>query len=154
MQWTFSIDHSMSIKCDLISSSGRYQYCIRTFEPVEQVKTSPVFPIPTSVSLSIDSPPFVPLDFIVCLYSSHTQIPLEAFRRPGPTRIPKPKGFSSQKGTNTAGLQSKSQPPQNHVAGGREQQSNTAAAHNNNNNNPNLVNRRLWYFSSDITLNI
>ncbi|XP_049426248.1 filamin A-interacting protein 1-like isoform X2 [Epinephelus fuscoguttatus] len=79
---------------------------------------------------------------------SQITIPLEAFRRPGPTRIPKPKGYSSQKGTTgtAAGLgqQSKSQPPLTHVANGKEQPTHTAAAHNyNNNNNPNLVNRRL-----------
>ncbi|XP_033471584.1 filamin A-interacting protein 1-like isoform X1 [Epinephelus lanceolatus] len=76
---------------------------------------------------------------------SQITIPLEAFRRPGPTRIPKPKGYSSQKGTNgtAAGLgqQSKSQPPLTHVANGKEQPTHMAAAHNNN--NPNLVNRRL-----------
>ncbi|XP_049918912.1 filamin A-interacting protein 1-like isoform X2 [Epinephelus moara] len=79
---------------------------------------------------------------------SQITIPLEAFRRPGPTKIPKPKGYSSQKGTNgtAAGLgqQSKSQSPLTHVANGKEQPTHTAAAHNNNNNNnPNLVNRRL-----------
>ncbi|XP_026013392.1 filamin A-interacting protein 1-like isoform X2 [Astatotilapia calliptera] len=75
---------------------------------------------------------------------SQITIPLEAFRRPGPTRIPKPKGFCSQKGTNSTagnlGLQCKSQPPQTHVPGGKEQASHTAASHN---NNPNLANRRL-----------
>ncbi|TKS66559.1 Filamin A-interacting protein 1-like [Collichthys lucidus] len=70
---------------------------------------------------------------------SQITIPLEAFRRPGPTRIPKPKGFSSQKGKGTAaaaavssvGLQNKS----SHQATGKDQQP--------NNNNPHLVNRRL-----------
>ncbi|XP_074482731.1 filamin A-interacting protein 1-like isoform X1 [Sebastes fasciatus] len=77
---------------------------------------------------------------------SQITIPVEAFRRPGPTRIPKPKGFSSQKGTNgttaNPGLQSKSQPPHAHlhVAAGKEP---PAHINNNNNNNPNLVNRRL-----------
>ncbi|KAM9334395.1 filamin A-interacting protein 1-like isoform 2-T2 [Symphorus nematophorus] len=73
---------------------------------------------------------------------SQITIPLEAFRRPGPTRIPKPKGYSSQKGTNSTaanvGLQNKA-----HAAtGGKEQPTHTPAAHNNN-NNPHLVNRRL-----------
>ncbi|XP_010740898.3 filamin A-interacting protein 1-like isoform X1 [Larimichthys crocea] len=67
---------------------------------------------------------------------SQITIPLEAFRRPGPTRIPKPKGYSSQKGTavaaSTVGLQNKS----SHQATGKDQQPN-------NNNNPHLVNRRL-----------
>lgn len=75
------------------------------------------------------------------LSSFPPQIPIEAFRRPGPTRIPKPKGFSSQKGTHgtaaNLGLQCKSQTAQT----GKEQASHTAASHN---NNPNLVNRRLW----------
>ncbi|TNM93693.1 hypothetical protein fugu_001869 [Takifugu bimaculatus] len=41
---------------------------------------------------------------------SQITIPLEAFRRPGPTRIPKPKGFGYQKVTNgtTTNMQSKS----------------------------------------------
>ncbi|XP_056883789.1 filamin A-interacting protein 1-like [Takifugu flavidus] len=41
---------------------------------------------------------------------SQITIPLEAFRRPGPTRIPKPKGFGYQKVTNgtTTNTQSKS----------------------------------------------
>ncbi|XP_017282420.1 filamin A-interacting protein 1-like isoform X1 [Kryptolebias marmoratus] len=72
---------------------------------------------------------------------SQITIPLEAFRRPGPTRIPKPKGFSSPKGTNGAaanpGLQGKSSPLQTQVTAGRE----PASSHNNN--NPNLMNRRL-----------
>ncbi|KAG7234569.1 hypothetical protein INR49_004471 [Caranx melampygus] len=75
---------------------------------------------------------------------SQITIPLEAFRRPGPTRIPKPKSYGSQKGTNgttaNLGLQNKNQPPQAHVTTGKEQHTHTAAAHN---NNPNLVNRRL-----------
>nr|XP_046238865.1 filamin A-interacting protein 1-like isoform X2 [Scatophagus argus] len=70
---------------------------------------------------------------------SQITIPLEAFRRPGPTRIPKPKGSSSQKGTNgtaaNVGLQNKSQP-----VTGKEQPTHTPAAHN---NNPHLMNRRL-----------
>ncbi|KAL1022097.1 hypothetical protein UPYG_G00022170 [Umbra pygmaea] len=33
---------------------------------------------------------------------SQITIPLEAFRRPGPTRIPKPKAYSAAKGTSTA----------------------------------------------------
>lgn len=74
------------------------------------------------------------------------QIPLEAIRRPGPTRIPKPKGFSCQKGTSgtaaNPGPRSKGQPPGAPPVSGNEQHAH--AAHNNNNNNPNLVNRRLW----------
>ncbi|XP_069554312.1 filamin A-interacting protein 1-like isoform X1 [Brachyistius frenatus] len=74
---------------------------------------------------------------------SQITIPLEALRRPGPTRIPKPKGYSSQKGTNSAaanlGLQSKSQPP--HLTHGNEKPTHTFASPNNN--NPNLMNRRL-----------
>ncbi|KAM9766739.1 filamin A-interacting protein 1-like isoform 2-T3 [Menidia menidia] len=65
---------------------------------------------------------------------SQITIPLEAFQRPGPTRIPKPKGYSSPKGPNNTvagpGPQSKSHLPQAH----------TSSSHN---NNPNLVNRRL-----------
>ncbi|XP_044200548.1 filamin A-interacting protein 1-like isoform X2 [Thunnus albacares] len=77
---------------------------------------------------------------------SQITIPLEAFRRPGPTRIPKPKGYSSQKGTNSTnlGLQNKAQPPQTPLTAGKDQPTQTPPAHNNNNNNnPNLVNRRL-----------
>ncbi|XP_028984409.1 filamin A-interacting protein 1-like isoform X1 [Betta splendens] len=67
---------------------------------------------------------------------SQITIPLEAFRRPGPTRIPKPKGYSSLKGSSSPtaanmGFQNKSQFPTH------------APAALNNNNNPNLVNRRL-----------
>ncbi|XP_037330844.2 filamin A-interacting protein 1-like [Pungitius pungitius] len=62
-------------------------------------------------------------------------IPLEAIRRPGPTRIPKPKGSSCQKGSGATpanpGPRSRGPP-----AGGNNN-------NNNNNNNPNLVNRRL-----------
>ncbi|RVE75239.1 hypothetical protein OJAV_G00015050 [Oryzias javanicus] len=56
---------------------------------------------------------------------SQITIPLEAFRRPGPTRIPKPKGCNSQKVNGAANLQNKNHPQQSH------------------NNNPNLMNRRL-----------
>ncbi|XP_034720091.1 filamin A-interacting protein 1-like isoform X1 [Etheostoma cragini] len=77
---------------------------------------------------------------------SQITIPLEAFRRPGPTRIPKPKGSSSQKVTHSPasalGLQGKSQPPHTHPAAGREQPTHTAAA-THINNNPNLANRKL-----------
>ncbi|KAM4560460.1 filamin A-interacting protein 1-like isoform 2-T2 [Odontesthes bonariensis] len=73
---------------------------------------------------------------------SQMTIPLEAFRRPGPTRIPKPKGYGSQKGPNNTvtspGPQSKCQPP--HATAGREQPAHMSASHN---NNPNLINRRL-----------
>ncbi|XP_026157932.1 filamin A-interacting protein 1-like isoform X2 [Mastacembelus armatus] len=73
---------------------------------------------------------------------SQITIPLEAFRRPGPTKIPKPKGYSSQKGTNStaANLQNRSLPPQTQPTTRREQPTHTPAAHN---NNPNLANRRL-----------
>ncbi|XP_029302762.1 filamin A-interacting protein 1-like isoform X3 [Cottoperca gobio] len=76
---------------------------------------------------------------------SQITIPLEAFRRPGPTRIPKPKGYGPQKGTNSPApnleLQSKSpQAPHTEQAAGKEQHTHTDAAHI---NNPNLVNRRL-----------
>lgn len=81
--------------------------------------------------------------FFVCF-----QIPVEAFRRPGPTRIPKPKGFSSLKGANSSaanlGQQNKSQSLQPLVPPGRE----LASSHNNN-NNPNLMNRRLWHHCRD-----
>uniref|UniRef100_UPI003AADB834 filamin A-interacting protein 1-like isoform X1 n=1 Tax=Centroberyx gerrardi TaxID=166262 RepID=UPI003AADB834 len=74
---------------------------------------------------------------------SQITIPLEAFRRSGPTRIPKPKGYSSPKGTNgtaaSPGPQSRGQTP---IPTGKEQPAPTSAA-NNNNNNPNLANRRL-----------
>ncbi|KAF3688457.1 Filamin A-interacting protein 1-like [Channa argus] len=77
---------------------------------------------------------------------SQITIPLEAFRRPGPTRIPKPKGYSSQKGTNcpvsNLELQNKSQPPHTHMITGKEQPTKTPPAHTNI-NNPNLVNRRM-----------
>ncbi|KAK2857005.1 hypothetical protein Q5P01_005740 [Channa striata] len=73
---------------------------------------------------------------------SQITIPLEAFRRPGPTRIPKPKGYGSQKGTSgpasNLGLQNKSQASQTRPTTGKEQ-----PAHTNTNTNPNLVNRRL-----------
>ncbi|KAK5875230.1 hypothetical protein CesoFtcFv8_027735 [Champsocephalus esox] len=77
---------------------------------------------------------------------SQMTIPPEALRRPGPTRIPKPKGSSSQKVTNgTAAnleLQNKSQQvPCTHPAEGREQHTHSAAGQNNS--NPNLANRRL-----------
>ncbi|KAM6893048.1 filamin A-interacting protein 1-like [Lycodopsis pacificus] len=72
---------------------------------------------------------------------SQITIPPEAFRRPGPTRIPKPKGYGSQKGTNSTaanvGPQSKSQPPAAHPATGKEQHTHAAAAQiNNDDNNP------------------
>ncbi|XP_072235312.1 filamin A-interacting protein 1-like isoform X2 [Leuresthes tenuis] len=70
---------------------------------------------------------------------SQMTIPLEAFRRPGPTRIPKPKGYSSPKGPNNT-VTSKCQPPQTHATAGREQPAHMPASHN---NNPNLINRRL-----------
>ncbi|XP_065807824.1 filamin A-interacting protein 1-like [Labrus bergylta] len=67
---------------------------------------------------------------------SQITIPPEALRRPGPTRIPKPKGYSSQKGTNSTaanvGLQNKSQTNQT-----------TGQPTAQNNNNPHLMNRRL-----------
>lgn len=65
-----------------------------------------------------------------CLYY-YSKIPLEAFRRPGPTRIPKPKGCSLQKGMNGT-VSGKT----NASAGGE------APVHN---NNPHLANRRLWH---------
>ncbi|XP_068446425.1 filamin A-interacting protein 1-like isoform X2 [Clinocottus analis] len=71
---------------------------------------------------------------------SQITIPLEALRRPGPTRIPKPKGYGSQKGTNGTAAQSKSQPP----ASGKEQHAHAHANNNNNNNNsPTPGTRRL-----------
>ncbi|XP_068612361.1 filamin A-interacting protein 1-like [Brachionichthys hirsutus] len=65
---------------------------------------------------------------------SQITIPLEAFRRRGPTRIPKPKGYGCLRGTNgsSVGLQNKI-----HPARGKEQQTN-----NHNNNDPNLANQR------------
>ncbi|XP_034030435.1 filamin A-interacting protein 1-like isoform X2 [Thalassophryne amazonica] len=64
---------------------------------------------------------------------SQITIPLEAFRRPGPTRIPKPKGYSFQKGTNSTtpnqGLQTK-------VHSGKEPPGATST-------NLNLISRRL-----------
>ncbi|KAM3585629.1 uncharacterized protein V6R79_023341 [Siganus canaliculatus] len=73
---------------------------------------------------------------------SQITIPLEAFRRPGPTRIPKPKGYISPKATNgsgaNGGLQNKSAAAA--VAAGKEQAPHTAPGHN---NNPHLMNRRL-----------
>ncbi|XP_075999871.1 filamin A-interacting protein 1-like isoform X2 [Genypterus blacodes] len=72
---------------------------------------------------------------------SQITIPLEAFRRPGPTRIPKPKGGGSQKGASGPpaahpGLHNKGQTPS---PGGRKQPAQAPAA----NNNPNLLNRKL-----------
>ncbi|KAK7893358.1 hypothetical protein WMY93_022510 [Mugilogobius chulae] len=61
------------------------------------------------------------------------KIPLEAFRRPGPTKIPKPKSYTSQKVTTSASGSSGGQ--------GRVHASQHSAA--NINNNPNLMNRRL-----------
>ncbi|XP_077433759.1 filamin A-interacting protein 1-like isoform X2 [Vanacampus margaritifer] len=68
-------------------------------------------------------------------------IPQESFRRPGPTRIPKPKGCTSAKGTGGNGAQqNRSQSLNNPLSSGKD-----PAVHrtNNNNNNPNLANRRL-----------
>ncbi|XP_077369880.1 filamin A-interacting protein 1-like isoform X2 [Festucalex cinctus] len=71
---------------------------------------------------------------------SQMTIPQESFRRPGPTRIPKPKGYTSAKGTGGNGA-----PLNNPLSSGKDQAMHTSAAHrtNNNNNNPNLANRRL-----------
>ncbi|KAM4538249.1 filamin A-interacting protein 1-like isoform 2-T3 [Fundulus diaphanus] len=70
---------------------------------------------------------------------SQITMPLEASRRPGPTRIPKPRGFSSQKGTNNP----PTNPGQLLVAPGtgRESASHMTASHSKN--NLNLLNRRL-----------
>ncbi|XP_049609150.1 filamin A-interacting protein 1-like isoform X2 [Syngnathus scovelli] len=76
---------------------------------------------------------------------SQITIPQESFRRPGPTRIPKPKGFTSVKGTSGNGaLQIRSQSLHTPLSSGKVQAVLTsAAAHRTNNNNPNLANRRL-----------
>ncbi|XP_008429065.1 filamin A-interacting protein 1-like isoform X2 [Poecilia reticulata] len=64
---------------------------------------------------------------------SQITIPLEAFRRPGPTRIPKPNGFGSQKSANSPAINQGS----SSAAGiGREPASRMK-------NSPNLLNRRL-----------
>uniref|UniRef100_A0A3Q2PDH3 Filamin A interacting protein 1 like n=2 Tax=Fundulus heteroclitus TaxID=8078 RepID=A0A3Q2PDH3_FUNHE len=70
---------------------------------------------------------------------SQITMPPEASRRAGPTRIPKPKGFSSQKGTNNP----PTNPGQSLVAPGigRESASHMTALHSKN--NLNLLNRRL-----------
>ncbi|XP_043965998.1 filamin A-interacting protein 1-like isoform X2 [Gambusia affinis] len=64
---------------------------------------------------------------------SQITIPLEAFRRPGPTRIPKPKGFCSQKSAISPAI-NPGPPPAAEV--GREPASRAK-------NSPNLLNRRL-----------
>ncbi|XP_054636288.1 filamin A-interacting protein 1-like isoform X2 [Dunckerocampus dactyliophorus] len=70
---------------------------------------------------------------------SQITIPLEAFRRPGPTRIPKPKGCTSVKGPGTNwALQNRSGSLHAPL---RDQAGHTPAAHRDN--NPNLANRRL-----------
>ncbi|KAM9820676.1 filamin A-interacting protein 1-like [Neosynchiropus ocellatus] len=69
---------------------------------------------------------------------SQITIPLEAFRQPGPTRIPKPKGFSGQK-RMTNGSTAMHPKGGNHLIG-MVSTTHTPAAHN---SNPNLVNRRL-----------
>ncbi|XP_057683603.1 filamin A-interacting protein 1-like isoform X2 [Corythoichthys intestinalis] len=72
---------------------------------------------------------------------SQITIPQESFRRPGPTRIPKPKGFTSIKGTIGNGtLQIKSQLLHTPLSSGKDQ---AGHAQRTNNNNPNLANRRL-----------
>ncbi|XP_032412339.1 filamin A-interacting protein 1-like isoform X1 [Xiphophorus hellerii] len=66
---------------------------------------------------------------------SQITIPLEAFRRPGPTRIPKPKGFGSQKSANSPAINPGPPPPP--AAGiGREPASRAK-------NSPNLLTRNL-----------
>lgn len=72
--------------------------------------------------------------FFLSIYS---QIPLEAFRRPGPTRIPKPKAYST-KGTNSVvnpGQSNKGQ-PQTALSSEKALQGTQSAA-----NNLNMVNR-------------
>ncbi|XP_077584176.1 filamin A-interacting protein 1-like isoform X1 [Stigmatopora nigra] len=72
---------------------------------------------------------------------SQITIPQESFRRPGPTRIPKPKSFTSVKGTSSNGtLQIKSQLLQTTLSSGKDH---TGHAQRTINNNPNLANRRL-----------
>lgn len=111
--------HLLFIKHHLISSSGRCRYCSRTSQ--------------SSCTHLIQNHPHD-----LTLVSVFLQIPLEGFRRPGPTRIPKPKGFCSQKGTNgTAAAAANAALPSK--TPGKDQ-----AAHNNN-NNPHLMNRRLWH---------
>nr|XP_057908025.1 filamin A-interacting protein 1-like isoform X2 [Doryrhamphus excisus] len=73
---------------------------------------------------------------------SQITIPLEAFRRPGPTRIPKPKGCTSLKGPGTNwAMQNRSGSLHAPLSAGKGQAGHTATAHSNN--NPNLANRRL-----------
>ncbi|XP_061918913.1 filamin A-interacting protein 1-like isoform X2 [Entelurus aequoreus] len=73
---------------------------------------------------------------------SQITIPLETFRRPGPTRIPKPKGSTSLKGTGTNwASQNRSGSPHGPINPVKDPAGHTPAAHGNN--NPNLSNRRL-----------
>ncbi|KAM8902590.1 filamin A-interacting protein 1-like [Spinachia spinachia] len=75
---------------------------------------------------------------------SQRTVPLEAIRRPGPTRIPKPKGLSA------TAPRSKGQAAGEAAAPGNEPHARAAHVavvnvnnNNNKNNNPNLANRRL-----------
>ncbi|KAM8872606.1 filamin A-interacting protein 1-like isoform 1-T2 [Synchiropus picturatus] len=76
---------------------------------------------------------------------SQITLPLEAFRRPGPTRIPKPKGFSGQKGMTNGSTANTALHPKggNHLGQPTGNVSTTHTPAGNNNSNPNLVNRRL-----------
>ncbi|XP_051913658.1 filamin A-interacting protein 1-like isoform X2 [Hippocampus zosterae] len=76
---------------------------------------------------------------------SQITMPQEAFRRAGPTRIPKPKGSPSVKGMSGNGaLQNSSQSLRTPLSSGKDQAVHVSAAHRTNtNNNPNLANRRL-----------
>ncbi|KAJ8004103.1 hypothetical protein DPEC_G00155300 [Dallia pectoralis] len=69
---------------------------------------------------------------------SQITIPLEAFRQPGPTRIPKPKAYSSQKGANSTAAnpgQSIKGPTQPALSSAKEMQRSQRQV-----NNPNMFN--------------
>ncbi|XP_061633205.1 filamin A-interacting protein 1-like isoform X1 [Phyllopteryx taeniolatus] len=77
---------------------------------------------------------------------SQITIPQESFRRPGPTRIPKPKGYASVKGTSGNGvLQIGSQSLHTPLSSGKDQPVHTSAARRTTTttttNNPKLSNR-------------
>ncbi|CAL8290992.1 unnamed protein product [Lota lota] len=85
---------------------------------------------------------------------SHITIPLEAFRRSGPTRIPKPRGYGSPKGTHntgvclgpqtTKGLKIRgSLMPGKDPLNPRTTTPTNPSTSSNHNNNPNLANRKL-----------
>ena len=78
-----------------------------------------------------------------------SQIPIEAVRRPGPTRIPKPKSYSMPKGTNSVVNQGQSKGLPLPLATGKDQHTSPA-------NNLNMINRptKIWHFRFWFHLNV